>query len=146
MKIFWIVTICLFNLAFFGMLVYLFIQSYKTKAKKVIRSVDTWIRRKTREGTLESSRLNLPSMKRQSSTLEDINTATLENLKIEPISMDSPIRSPSSNRSLIGKQLREEEDISSIPNENDPSLNQIFSFEPLPKSMRMKTMKTPERK
>jgi len=114
----------------------LFVQAYKRKAKKVMQSIETLVRRKTSQFSIDSPRWTLTSLKRRAQTLVEINT--IEDIRTQRRLFESPVQSPSLDLRThhLGRSIEEEEEISSlpsIPNENDPIPD--FEFSPRPKSL-----------
>ena len=112
------------------MLGFLFIQSYKKQAKKVIQTIDTWVKKKTNQFSFDTP------LKRRTISSAEINT--LENMRTERPMLGFQIDSPVSDLKRLGKRIEEEEEegeLSSIPDENDPRSYNSFEVSPLPKSL-----------
>jgi len=113
------------------MIGFLFVQAYKRKAKKVIQSIETLVRRKTSQFSLESPR-------RRTQSFLEINT--MENIRTHRALLETPVQSPNLGIRMrhLGRRIEEEEEeISSLPsvaNEKNDLMPE-FEFSPRSKSL-----------
>jgi len=111
------------------MLGYFFVQSYRKKAKHVVQTVDTWVKKKKKELTQD---LPLWLLKRRTTSFLEIKS--VETVRTERALIHSPNESPTDRFEFKTKEEKDDDEefpsLPTVPNEDDPKIERSLENPP----------------